>query len=238
MPYYVSEDDAKILRQIAKQVLGAPTGGDAPNSVDSPDMYLTPEIYIAELPEGGIPPMTRVGNDFIPGSASCYICRIAYDQTSTQYIVERQYFKHTVYNLSLCHIGSDLYGTDTGTGTGTSLGVYSTGRFRIVQRDKYGAWVIEQRLTKRFAMTPTGGIPRATMNLAGDQITPGSETCELWSWDPIVGAYTKLLDGVGAQVALTIRNPWPTAINGDRLITFSEDDDGLLTVDAEACEAF
>jgi hypothetical protein len=37
---------------------------------------------------------------------------------------------------------------------------------------------------------------------------------------------------------VTVYNPWPDAIAGNRLISFSRDRDGLLTIDAEACNAF
>lgn len=237
MAVTISSADAKILKRIARLV-AAPKGPGDPSRVDPADMYLTPEVYIAELPEGGIPALTVSGGLYIPGTASCRICRIQLDQTTSQLVIKQEYFNQTVFNISLCHIGSDLHGTDTGTGTGSVIGAYSTGRFRVVQRDKFGRWLIEQRLTKRFAMSPVGGIPKGSMSLDGNTLTPGSAGCQIWSWLPDIGAYKKLRDGVGALVSLTIYNPWPTAINANRLITFSEDDDGLLTVDAEACEAF
>jgi hypothetical protein len=37
---------------------------------------------------------------------------------------------------------------------------------------------------------------------------------------------------------MTVYNPWPDAIVGDRLMSFGLDQDGLLTIDAEACNAF
>jgi hypothetical protein len=81
---------------------------------------------------------------------------------------------------------------------------------------------------KRYGFTGSGGIPAAT--LSGGEITPGSASVDEWRWDG-----TKYSDS-GDDV--TVYNPWPDTIVGNRLISFSLDRDGLLTIDAEACNAF
>ena len=81
---------------------------------------------------------------------------------------------------------------------------------------------------KKYGFTGSGGIPAAT--LSGGEITPGSATVDEWRWDG-----TKYSD---SGVDVTVRNPWPDAIAGDRLISYSRDQNGLLTIDAEACNAF
>ena len=81
---------------------------------------------------------------------------------------------------------------------------------------------------KSYGFTGSGGIPAAT--LSAGKITPGSATVDVWRWDGSV--YEDSGDDA------TVYNPWPDAILGDRLISFSLDRDGLLTIDAEACNAF
>ena len=80
---------------------------------------------------------------------------------------------------------------------------------------------------KRFGFTGSGGIDAAT--LSSSQITPGSASVTEWRWNGTV---------YEASDAVTVYNPWPDAIVGNRLISFSLDQDGLLTIDAEACNAF
>ena len=80
---------------------------------------------------------------------------------------------------------------------------------------------------KRYGFTGAGGIAAAT--LSSSQITPGSASVTEWRWNGTVYA---------AGDAVTVYNPFPDAIVGDRLISFSLDQDGLLTIDAEACNAF
>jgi hypothetical protein len=86
----------------------------------------------------------------------------------------------------------------------------------------------QAKYKKRYGFTGSGGIPAAS--LSGGKITPGSASVDEWRWNGT--AYVDSGDDV------TVRNPWPDAILGDRLISFSLDQDGLLTIDAEACDAF
>ena len=86
----------------------------------------------------------------------------------------------------------------------------------------------QSKFKKRYGFTPSGGIPAAT--LSGGLITPGSVTVNEWRWNG-----TNYAD---SGVDVIVYNPWPDAITGNRLISFSLDQDGLLTIDAEACNAF
>ena len=82
---------------------------------------------------------------------------------------------------------------------------------------------------KQYGFTPEGGIAAAT--LASGEITPGSATVTIWQLNSS-GKYESTARTV------TVKNPWPDAIAASRLISFSRDRDGLLTIDAEACNAF
>jgi hypothetical protein len=81
---------------------------------------------------------------------------------------------------------------------------------------------------KQYGFSPVGGIAAAT--LATGQITPGSATVTIW----------RLVSGKYESTArtVTVYNPWPDAIVAERFISFSRDVNGLLTIDAEACNAF
>jgi hypothetical protein len=87
---------------------------------------------------------------------------------------------------------------------------------------------------KVFGFTGSAGIAAAT--LVSDEVTPSSASVDVWTLQS--GKYAPLKDSSATQVTVTVSNPWPDAIIGDRLISFSEDDEGLVTVDAEACNAF
>ncbi len=89
---------------------------------------------------------------------------------------------------------------------------------------------------KLYGFTPAGGIAAATKS--SDTISPGSASCDVWYYDHATSDYVPLEDSGTTQVTETVYNPFPTAITGTRWISFSEDDDGLITIDAEACEAF
>jgi len=87
---------------------------------------------------------------------------------------------------------------------------------------------------KVYGFTGESGISAAT--LSSNQITPGTASVNVWTLQS--GKYAPLKNSSDAQVTVTVSNPWPDAIAGSRLVSFSEDDDGLVTVDAEACNAF
>ena len=81
---------------------------------------------------------------------------------------------------------------------------------------------------KQYGFSPVGGIAAAT--LSAGEITPGSATVTIW----------RLASGKYESTGRTdtVYNPWPSAIVAERLISFSRDVNGLLTIDAEACNAF
>lgn len=86
---------------------------------------------------------------------------------------------------------------------------------------------------KLYGFSKTGGIAAATKT--SDTITCGSASVDVWTYDWANSQYVPLKDSGDTQVTVTVYNPWPAAITADRWISFSEDDDGRLTIDAEAC---
>lgn len=135
------------------------------------DTIFAPEVYIAEVPSGGIPALTRssvavtgTGSEtacrYTPGSALCniYKIQVSYTQetgTGTGYtevieLVDAEFDK-TVYNVSTTAISgtSAAASTGTGTATGTATGTGTaattcTKVFVVVKRDKFGKWLAEQ----------------------------------------------------------------------------------------------
>jgi hypothetical protein len=80
---------------------------------------------------------------------------------------------------------------------------------------------------KRHALTPSGGIAAAT--ISGGSITPGYSACSVYAWNGSVYSAS------GTEV---IYNPYPDTIQGNRVIAYSPDADGLPTIDVEACRSF
>lgn len=127
--YLLGENDRNLLRMLVKKV------GLIPNSTDSRteqsnDAQTAPEVYIAEVPQSGIPAM--VGG--VPGYADgVKIFRILGDSTNSPVMADAGFYRR-VYNLSPAAIpGSE------GTGTGQT----STESFILVIRDKFGLWFVE-----------------------------------------------------------------------------------------------
>lgn len=89
---------------------------------------------------------------------------------------------------------------------------------------------------KLHGFAPGGGISAATKS--SDTISPGSASVAVWIYDHATSDYIPLTDSGGSAVSVTVYNEWPTEVAASAWITFSEDDDGLITVDNEQCEAF
>jgi len=109
-------------------------------------------------------------------------------------------------------------------------------KYVAIERTDGGGWrIVPAPERKRHGFTPSGGIPEATKS--GDTITPGSATVDEWEFDWDSMKYVPLLKD-SVQVEVTVYSEWPGDIRGDTWISFSHDDDGLLTIDNEACEDF
>ncbi len=160
-----SEDSAKLIKSVVEEYLRRNRSKYHTHwQEENRDTIFAPEVYIAEVPEGGIPALTRTtvgetgtGSEttcrYIPGSATCNIYKIqvsytAETGTGTGYnevieIVDAE-FSRTVYNVSRTAItGPSAATTGTATATGTST-TSCTKLFVVVKRDKYGHWLAEQ----------------------------------------------------------------------------------------------
>lgn len=121
---YLTEDDAQILREALTDFrLRNQGAGAQPTGVlgDSGETIFTPEVYVALLPEAGIPAMTGT----TPGSASCTIYKTSV--VGGVRVLVQTYFSQTVYNISETAIERSA----------------ERGDFKIVWRDKYGQWLTE-----------------------------------------------------------------------------------------------
>lgn len=131
---YLTEEDAVIVRQLIhdfKRQIKTP-----PEDLTNPhDDIFTPEVYVAEIPLSGIPPLTKVSGKYIPGSATCNIYKI-WPKSGGGFELIVTYFDELVYNVSPITIS----GTDTA-------------KFKIVWRDKFGDWVTER---EGYDQTGTG----------------------------------------------------------------------------------
>jgi hypothetical protein len=123
--FYLSEEDAEIVRRLAQTHKGL-TGKDGPRMPQGNDLG-APEVYVVEIPTAGIPGLTKSGSDYIPGHAVCNLYSIWTRQSDTDdcKLYALTGFTEKVYNLS----------------TGI---IYASGndKFRLVSRDKFGNWVV------------------------------------------------------------------------------------------------
>jgi hypothetical protein len=132
----LTEEDATLLRNVLQEFRNRDRGlqdslPSHPYSMEEVPGYpsddiFTPEVYVAEIPEDGIPPLTKSGDKYQPGKAKCTIWRmnmgIDPDEDS-EHEMKELHFHHWVFNLSTAWIERD--GEDI---------------FTIVWRDKFGRW--------------------------------------------------------------------------------------------------
>lgn len=120
--YVLNEDDRRVLKEVIDREARRPK-----NSVDDggPGHPVhTSEVYIAKVPEGGIPALEieaayGTGDDtYIPGEASCEIYKL--DNTVDPPELIPAGFSRTVYNVTDSVLSSE---------------------FVIIVRDKFGRWV-------------------------------------------------------------------------------------------------
>lgn len=163
-----SEDSAKLIKSVVEEYLRRNRSKYQTHwQEENRDTIFAPEVYIAEVPAGGIPALTRTtvaetgtGSEttcrYIPGSATCNIYKIqvsytAETGTGTGYtevieLVDAEFDK-TVYNVSTTAIAGTSAAVSTGTGTASATGTSTTSctkLFVVVKRDKYGKWLAEQ----------------------------------------------------------------------------------------------
>lgn len=141
---YLSESDRAVLQKTINQVLRRPINS---NPFEATDQYHTQDVYVAKLPDNGIPGLC-VGKTDVPGSATCEI------------------YKLTAFNRPGTGTGS-VFGIVLGTGSGTgtcidpdidqyyleSIGIEReifnvypqdiNSKYIVVRRDKYGYWLAD-----------------------------------------------------------------------------------------------
>lgn len=115
----LTPDEAKLLKEMIRELRNR--NRSEPSS-EITETYLTPEVYVAEVPPGGIPAMRFSAST--PGSlvmdpASCTIYKIVNGE-----LVANE-FKQNVYNVSTVPISK------------------AATNYKIVWRDKYGSWITE-----------------------------------------------------------------------------------------------
>jgi len=114
-----NENDAKILQRLI-------SGGRGPapsrsRSVEEADI-LAPDVYIAKPKESsGIPALTVVSGESVPGEAECEIYHILPNTSGDPELKKIEGVTHTVYNLSTSALTQDWI---------------------QVQRDKHGSWLV------------------------------------------------------------------------------------------------
>jgi hypothetical protein len=86
---------------------------------DSNDIF-TPEVYVAEIPEAGIPALTESGGTYTPGEASCNIFKLDSSGNLTD-----ASFDKDVHNLN-----------------DASLDRSGDSKFCLTSRDKFGKWYV------------------------------------------------------------------------------------------------
>lgn len=148
MPYLLGEEDRRILADMVREFL-ATHKTSLIRGEDGITDYLTSEVLIAQLPVGGIPPLsgdyetgTGTGSGATPGSVSCDTFRIVLGALEPAGLVKE------VYNIS-----------------GTTL----TGDWALIVRDKYGDWL---------AVT-AGGTSILTCTLTADLLSGESAAATL-----------------------------------------------------------
>ena len=138
MPYYLTEPDLAILRELITEYKGRVRNPavTTPRALDS----ASPETYIALAPAGGIPALVGTGSMGDPGYADCDIYKIT-DTGTSPTLVPVTGLSKVVYNL-----------TDADISSGTWISVI---------RDKYGSWIA----TSGPATPTTSGSTLAAIRL-------------------------------------------------------------------------
>jgi hypothetical protein len=131
--YYLSEEDAEVLRDLIKHHGNKIRQGEAqlsPSlfefSEEDPNDTFTPEVYIVGIPTDGIPGMDYNGGTgaAVPGHAECTIHKMVYNDDEDEWRVEETNFTKEVYNLASAPITRA-----------------SKSPFSLAIRDKYGKWI-------------------------------------------------------------------------------------------------
>ncbi len=155
---YLTEDDARVLRQIVhefrerNQSLPSsepthPYGTEESSGTPSDDIF-TPEVYVVEVPDDGIPGMSKVGDKYVPGKAECKVHRLRpltgeLTGTGTGTGEDKEYLDGLHFKVLAHNLGDRIEGGGLETGTGT---VNGTSEFRLAWRTKYGRWFIDQAI--------------------------------------------------------------------------------------------
>lgn len=193
--FYVNEEDAAILKEVVQDYRRrhpfparaslTPFIGEMPG--DYGDDIFTPEVYVALIPEDGIPALIKDGDNYIPGYADCTIYKMwpveASTGTGTETGLIATYFDHRVNNLSTLVI----------TRSGDQI-------FCLVHRDKYGDW---------FVMPSGSGSKLVELCSLEDAERNVPYTALLGTWDPSQQIYC--YDNAETVYAIDHRIGPPTA---------------------------
>lgn len=169
--FYLSEDDAVILKAVIQEYRrrdrtleeSSLTTSRHPYAIEEMQGYpsddiFTPEVYVAEIPEDGIPALTMDGASYIPGSAECIVYKLwpRVAEADNEIVKTRLEFSHLVYNIS-----------------DNQVVRASTSKFRLIHRDKYGNWIIDSAGTSLVELCSLEDAERNTPYQA-----------KLGIWDP------------------------------------------------------
>lgn len=167
--YVFTEDDRqKLLELYHRDRNYTANVQNRPPSVPSEfDDYYAPEVYIAKVPDAGIP--ARVGT--VPGAATCDIYQLIPPEVGTGAITQVEALQKTVSNLSTTKVKPD---------SGTQLWV-------PVIRDKWGSWLAGAVPPKPGPGDPGGPVSSAS---CGDwnAISFQSNVCLILTVESATGA--------------------------------------------------
>lgn len=167
--YVFTEDDRQKLLELYHRDRNytANVQNRPPSVPGDPDDYYAPEVYVAKVPDAGIP--ARVGT--VPGSATCDIYQLIPPEVGTGAITQVEALQKTVSNLSTTIVKPD---------SGTQLWV-------PVIRDKWGSWLVGAVPPKPGPGDPGGPVSSAS---CGDwnAISFQSNTCLILTVESATGA--------------------------------------------------
>ena len=168
----LTEEDAQLLRDMLQEHRNRDRGlqdslPSHPYSMEEVPGYpsddiFTPEVYVAEIPEEGIPPLTKSGDKYRPGKAKCKIWRMNMGidpDDESEHEMKELHFHHWVFNLGLDWIERD-----------------EPDIFTIVWRDKFGRWFTKPTGAESIKLIELCSLETASRNVPYN--------CLKGTWDP------------------------------------------------------
>lgn len=205
MPEYnvLTNDDFALLREMLRAFRDGRLGGSRGDRSHLDIDYMAPEVYIAKVPDAGIPGLTPASETGTatdqdhPGYAECDIYRIL-EVNGSPSLVEVGGFNKRVYNLSEDTIDADV-------------------RWITVLRSKFGQWLAA------VSGSPSGG---GGVGILTSNVTPATNIltgATFATADRIISDPDNPGDRMlGPSVALTNRDTTLSGNTGD-LVMWRED---------------